>query len=74
MNDRERDIITDRDERLEAFERMLAFVQKNYEDATDKMEELKAKGKNKTATYSQMMGNKMMYTNMLDIYRLFDLI
>ncbi len=74
MDDRKRDIITDGDERLEAFERMLAFVQKNYEDATDKMEELKAKGKNKTATYSQMMGNKMMYTNMLDIYRLFDLI
>ena len=39
-----------------------------------KMEELKAAGKNKTATYGQHMGNKMMYRNMLDIYKLFDLI
>ena len=38
------------------------------------MEELKAAGKNKTATYGQHMGNKMMYRNMLDIYKLFDLI
>ena len=32
----------------------------------EKMEELKAAGKNKTATYGQHMGNKMMYRNMLD--------
>ena len=60
--------------RLENFEKMLCAVQKEYEDAVAKMEELKAKGSVKSATYHQLMGRKMMYQNMLSMYELYDLI
>ena len=49
------------EKRLEAFEKMLAEIQKNYEHAEDKMKHLKAEGKEKTATYRQLMGNKLQY-------------
>ena len=51
--------------RLEAFERMLRAVQENYHTADEKMRQLKAAGKEKTATYRQLMGNKMQYQSML---------
>lgn len=60
--------------RLEAFEKMLCAVQKNYEDAAEKMEQLKAQGKTKSATYRQLMGNKMMYQNMLSMYQIYGLL
>ena len=44
------------EKRLENFEKMLCAVQKEYEDAVAKMEELKAKGRVKSATYHQLMG------------------
>ena len=47
--------------RLEAFERMLKVVQENYHTADEKMKQLKAEGKEKTATYRQLLGNKMQY-------------
>ena len=37
-------------ERLEAFERMLADVQKNYGEFSARMDKLKAEGKEKSAT------------------------
>lgn len=64
----------DATERLEAFEKMLSAVQKNYADITEKMEKLKADGKVKSATYRQLMGNKMMYQNMLSMYQIYGLI
>lgn len=60
-------------ERIEAFERMLTAVQDNYEDVCRKMEQLKAEGKVKSATYRQLMGNKMMYQNMLSMYKIYGL-
>ena len=62
------------EKRLENFEKMLCAVQKEYEDAVAKMEELKAKGRVKSATYHQLMGRKMMNQNMLSMYELYDLI
>ena len=53
------------EKRLEAFESMLLAIQNNYDETADKMEKLKKEGKEKTATYRQLMGNKMMYQNML---------
>ena len=47
------------EKRLEAFEKMLKAVQENYENADQKMKKLKAEGKEKSATYRQLMGNKM---------------
>ena len=38
------------------------------------MDELKAKGKEKTATYRQYMGNRLMYIKMLDLYEQYGLI
>ena len=66
-------MISDRDKRLEAFEKMLRSVQEQYEAADEKMQKLKAERKEKTATYRQLMGNKLQYQNMLSMYRLYDL-
>ena len=66
-------MITDKEKRLEAFEKMLVSVKENYETADAKMKQLKAEGKEKSATYRQLMGNKMQYQNMLSMYKLYDL-
>lgn len=62
------------EKRMESFEKMLLAVQRNYEDVTAKMEKMKAEGKVKSATYRQLMGNKMMYQNMLSMYKIYGLI
>lgn len=61
-------------DRLENFEKMLVAVQENYQDTANKMEHLKLEGKAKSATYRQLMGNKIMYQNMLSMYRLYGLL
>ena len=45
------------EKRLLAFEKMLKAVQENYENADAKMKKLKAEGREKSATYRQLMGN-----------------
>ena len=60
--------------RLEAFERMLKAVQENYHTADEKMRQLKAEGKEKTATYRQLLGNKMQYQSMLSLYEIYGLL
>ena len=60
--------------RIENFEKMLSDVQRNYEDTVLKIEKLKAEGKTKSATYRQLMGNKMTYQSMLSMYRIYGLI
>ena len=62
-----------KEERLEAFEKMLADIGKNYADMQQKMDALKAQGKEKSATYRQLMGNKLMYKQMLFMYELYGL-
>lgn len=59
--------------RLEAFEKMLSAVQKGYENASEKMVKLKAEGKEKTATFRQLMGDKMLYKSMLSMYKIYGL-
>ena len=61
-------------ERLDAFERMLSDIQKQAQYESDKLKELKAAGKEKTATYRQYFGNKMLYKMMLDKYREYGLL
>ena len=61
-------------QRLEAFEKMLAAVQQNYAAADGKMQQLKQDGKEKTVTFRENLGNKLMYGNMLSMYRLYGLI
>ena len=63
----------DREERLEAFEKMLADIEKNYNDMQQKMDTLKSQGKEKSATYRQYMGNKLMYKQLLNMYEIYGL-
>lgn len=66
-------MITESEKRLEAFEKMLKSIIKDY-DATDmKMKQLKSQGKEKTATYRQLMGNKLQYRNIISIYESYGL-
>ncbi len=55
-------------ERLAAFERMLADAQRNYDELTARLERLKAEGKTKSATFRQYLGNKMTYQYLLSLY------
>ena len=66
-------MLVDSEKRLEAFEAMLASVQEKYRDADEKMKNLKTEGKEKTATYRQLMGNKLQYQNMLSLYKEYSL-
>ena len=59
------------EERLAAFERMLADIEKNYDDMQRKMDSLKVHGKEKSATYRQYMGNKLMYKQLLNMYEIY---
>ncbi len=59
--------------RLEAFEKMLSAVQNGYETANEKMIKLKADGKEKTATFRQIMSDKMLYKSMLSMYKIYGL-
>ena len=60
--------------RLAAFEKMLAAVEDNLRQTEQKMKKLKDEGKEKSATYRQLMANKLQYQNMLSLYRLYGLI
>lgn len=62
-----------KEERLDAFEKMLADIEKNYNDMQQKMDTLKAQGKAKSATYRQFMGNKLVYRQLLSMYELYGL-
>lgn len=61
-------------ERKEAFEKMLTDILAQYEYEKSKMDELKAKGKEKTATYKQYMGNRLVYGRIIALYREYGLI
>ena len=63
----------DQEQRLEAFEKMLAAIEENYIGIVNKMEALKAQGREKSATYRQLMGNKLMYKDILSLYELYGL-
>lgn len=56
-------------ERLAAFERMLADAQQSYDELSVRLERLKAEGKTKTATFRQYLGNKLTYQYLLSLYR-----
>ena len=60
--------------RLEAFEKMLEAVQREYCEIQNRMEDQKKKDRTKSATYRQLMGRKVMYQNMLSLYELYGLL
>lgn len=64
---------TEPEQRLEAFERMLLAVQEQSRAVTQKMEPLKAAGQTKTATFRQLMGEKLTLQNILSLYQVYGL-
>ncbi len=61
-------------DRLDAFEAMLADLKKQVEYEEMEMERLKSAGKEKSATYRQYFGNRMLYKMMLEKYKEYGLI
>lgn len=61
-------------ERLDAFEKMLSDLQVQAAYESEKMAQLKAAGKEKSATYRQYFANRMLYNMMLDKYREYGLL
>ena len=61
-------------DRLQAFEKMLEDIQAQAEYESKKMAELKAQGREKSATYRQYFGQRMLYRMILEKYRQYGLI
>ena len=55
-------------ERLAAFEAMLAEVERQYRETEERMAALKALGRERSATYRQLLGNKLTLRQMLSLY------
>lgn len=66
--------VLDKDARLEAFEKMLSAIQKEYADIISRMDRLKSEGKVKSVTYMQLMSRKFMYIDFLGLYDIYGLI
>ena len=61
-------------ERIEAFEAMLKAALEQSEAERQKMEALKAQGREKSATYRQYLGNRLFYNQLFALYRQYGLI
>ncbi len=55
-------------DRLAAFESMLAEIQKDHAFKSEEIERLKSQGKEKTATFKQYLSDKLLYQRMLSLY------
>lgn len=64
----------DSEERLAAFERMLADVTQSYDAITARLEALKRENKTKTATFRQYLGEKMTCQYIISLYQSYGLI
>lgn len=62
------------EERLNTFEKMLSDILAQYDLVTEKLAALKAEGKEKTVTYSQLFANKLQYQSILSYYRTYGLL
>ena len=62
------------EERLYAFEKMLSDILAQYDSVAEKLEVLKAEGKEKTVTYRQFFTNKLQYQTILSYYRTYGLL
>jgi len=63
-----------KEERLEAFEKMLQNVNDRYSNIISKMEKLKAEGKIKSVTYNQLMAEKLSLQKIISMYDIYGLI
>lgn len=60
-------------DRLTQFEKMLSDIQEKYTLTTAKLDSLKAAGKEKSATFRQLLGDKLLYSSMLTMYNVYGL-
>lgn len=63
----------EKERRLEAFETMYEAVRAEYDRILKRMEILKGDGRNKSAEYKELLGRKMTYGRILDLYKIYDL-
>lgn len=61
-------------DRLQAFETMLEDIVKKADKEKQIMEDLREQGKEKTATYRQYLGNRLMYNQMIAMYKKYGLL
>lgn len=61
------------EEKLSAYERMQAAIQAEYDSVAAKMAELKAKGREKSATYRQLFARKLTLGELLSWYKTYGL-
>lgn len=61
-------------EREEKFESMLSDIQNEYTVTLCKLEKLKQENKTKTATYKQLLGNKLMLQDLLSRFKIYGLL
>ena len=61
-------------ERQEQFEKMLQVVQEQYASTVERLAVLKEQDKTKTATYRQLLGDKLMLQNILSLYKIYGLL
>ena len=61
-------------ERLAAFEAMRQSVQEQSRQVEAQMRALKAQGRERSATYRQLMGNRLQLAQVLAMYRAYGLI
>lgn len=54
--------------RLEAFEEMLSEVMQKYSETSAKLDMLKAEGKTKTASFRELLGEKLTCRYMISLY------
>lgn len=61
-------------DRIKQFEQMLADVKLDYIEKCEKMEKLRLENKTKTVSYRELMGSKLFYQTLLDLYEKYGLI
>ncbi len=63
----------DREEKLRAYEAMRSAVETEYGRICAELEELKGKGKVKTATFQSLFAKKLNYQEILSLYHVYGL-
>ena len=61
-------------ERLENFERALKDIINEYDTLGKELEKLRNEGKNKTTKFREMLGKKLVYSMIINIFKRYDLI
>ena len=61
-------------DRTEAFEKMLADVLEQERSEKEQLDALRAHGRDKTATFKQLMSNRLVLTRIIALFREYGLV